>query len=366
MKMNVTFSNLNQSFTSPLSEANQSFTSTFGEVQVISGGTVEDLDTVLDVQDNLIDELKGILATKASGGKAAVIEPLEVTANGEYIAPDGVDGYSPVVVSVPVPEGYIQPEGILEVNENGTHDVTAFASVNVNVQAGGNNTDIEDAILTRTISGDYSNSRVTKIASYSFQYCKELTSIDFPNVETIGTYAFQSCTKLIELNFPKCKTLETGAFTSCNGVQTATFPVLTTVTAAFNSCIGLKTFYAPMLQTAGNQAFYCCSGVVKFDFPCLTSIGTHCFAQASKMSALILRSDTLCSMANTNALTNTPIAKGTGYIYVPAALLSDTDKTKDYRRATNWSTYAAQFRALEDYTVDGTVNGTLDPAKVGG
>lgn len=70
-------------------------------------------------------------------GKKAVIEPLEVTANGEYTAHDGVDGYSPVVVSVPVPDGYIQPEGTLEVNENGTHDVTAFASVNVNVQAGG-------------------------------------------------------------------------------------------------------------------------------------------------------------------------------------------------------------------------------------
>lgn len=67
----------------------------------------------------------------------AVIEPLEVAANGEYNAPDGVDGYSPVVVSVPVPEGYIRPEGTLEVTENGTHDVTAFASVNVNVQAGG-------------------------------------------------------------------------------------------------------------------------------------------------------------------------------------------------------------------------------------
>lgn len=70
-------------------------------------------------------------------GKKAVIEPLEVTVNGEYTAPDGVDGYSPVVVSVPVPEGYIRPEGTLEVNENGTHDVTAFASVNVNVQTGG-------------------------------------------------------------------------------------------------------------------------------------------------------------------------------------------------------------------------------------
>lgn len=101
MRKNVTFSKLNPSFTS-----------TFSEAQVISGG------------------------------KEAVIEPLEVTANGEYTAPDGVDGYSPVVVSVPVPEGYIQPEGTLEVTENGTHDVTAFASVSVNVHASGGADDL--------------------------------------------------------------------------------------------------------------------------------------------------------------------------------------------------------------------------------
>jgi hypothetical protein len=34
---------------------------------------------------------------------------------------------------------------------------------------------------------------------------------------------------------------------------------------------------------------------------------------------------------------------------VPKALLSDDDATKDYRRATNWSTFANQFRAIEDY-----------------
>ena len=76
----------------------------FRETQIVEVGKGEDLDTVLDAQDGLIDELKGILAGKASGGKAAVIEPLEVAENGEYTVPEGVDGYSPVVVSVPVPD----------------------------------------------------------------------------------------------------------------------------------------------------------------------------------------------------------------------------------------------------------------------
>lgn len=54
----------------------------------------------------------------------------------------------------------------------------------------------------------------------------------------------------------------------------------------------------------------------------------------------------------------TPIANGTGYIYVPSALI------EQYKVAENWSTYASQFRALEDYTVDGTITGELDETKI--
>ena len=35
--------------------------------------------------------------------------------------------------------------------------------------------------------------------------------------------------------------------------------------------------------------------------------------------------------------------KGTGYVYVPASLI------ETYKTATNWSAFANQFRAIEDY-----------------
>lgn len=49
-----------------------------------------------------------IVVTATGGGGAAadpVIEPLEVTENGTYEAPAGVDGYSPVIVNVPTGGG---------------------------------------------------------------------------------------------------------------------------------------------------------------------------------------------------------------------------------------------------------------------
>ena len=46
------------------------------------------------------------------------------------------------------------------------------------------------------------------------------------------------------------------------------------------------------------------------------------------------------------------------YIYVPSALIDS------YKAATNWTTFSTQFRALENYTLDGTINGLLDPSKI--
>ena len=54
--------------------------------------------------------IAGYILGLEEGGKKPVITTLTVTANGTYTAPDGVDGYSPVIVGVPdrYDEGYEQ------------------------------------------------------------------------------------------------------------------------------------------------------------------------------------------------------------------------------------------------------------------
>lgn len=93
------------------------------------------------------------------------------------------------------------------------------------------------------------------------------------------------------------------------------------------------------------------------DLPNCVKIGSYSF-HSSKIQTLILRSPSVAMAEHTNIFTTTPIKSGTGYIYVPRSLVDS------YKAATNWSTYAAQFRALEDYTVDGTVDGDIDMSKI--
>lgn len=124
----------------------------------------------------------------------------------------------------------------------------------------------------------------------------------------------------------------------------------------------ITEFKDNILTQLGEYSFYNCPELATVDVPNVTVIGTNAFTWCKKLNTLVLRSNTLCTL--TKDMAQTGIANKTGYIYVPRALLGDDDSTKDYRRATNWSTVASQFRALEDYTVDGTTTGELDETKI--
>lgn len=121
------------------------------------------------------------------------------------------------------------------------------------------------------------------------------------------------------------------------------------------------------ISKVGQYAFYGCTALETVDVPNVTSIEANTFYNCTALTALILRNtQAVCTLANTNALQNSAIAKGTGYIFVPAGQVTA------YKTATNFSTYAEQIRAIEDYTVDGTASGsfqwctgvTLDRTKV--
>lgn len=116
-------------------------------------------------------------------------------------------------------------------------------------------------------------------------------------------------------------------------------------------------FVDNVVTSIGYAALSQCYNLTKVD-TFAKSIGIMGFYGSAQLKTVILRSETMCALETTNAFTSTPIASRTGYICVPRALV-DT-----YKAATNWSTYANQIRAIEDYTVDGTTTGALDESKI--
>ena len=187
---------------------------------------------------------------------------------------------------------------------------------------GGDDAAIIDSLIDKSIT-EISSSRVTSIANYAFYQCGELKTADFPTVKSIGTYAFEACKSLTTANIPATTSISNYAFYYCSSLTTTDFPDATSI---------------------GVQAFCRCSSLTTADFPVAESIDAKAFYYCSKLTALILRKTyAVCRLLNTNAFNSTPIASGTGYIYVPSALVDR------YKAATNWATYADQIRAIEDY-----------------
>ena len=107
-------------------------------------------------------------------------------------------------------------------SKGGTSDKLAYpdgfvSAIGAIETGGGGGSDVEDAIITRTIT-EISNNRVTTIGNYAFGICNALTTVSFPAVTTIGTYAFRDCFLLTSLMLQStrvCTLSSINAFSGC-------------------------------------------------------------------------------------------------------------------------------------------------------
>lgn len=154
-------------------------------------------------------------------------------------------------------------------------------------------------------------------------------------------------TKLVKVDLPYITALSSAAFSGCNKLADVNLPSVTSISAnAFSNCWELEDIILPSLTTFidWGYTFNICEKLKRVVLPVFTgTITTNCFPCKS-LTALVLGANTVCTLNTTNAFpSNTPIAKGTGYIYVRRSLIDP------YKSASNWSNFASQFIALEDH-----------------
>ena len=176
----------------------------------------------------------------------------------------------------------------INITENGTTTLATAGkycdrNIDVNVDVPSNDTELEEQkAITDSILDrsitEYVNDTVDTFGLYAFAYCRSLTKIRCGAVTRLSNYCLRDCAALTEARFDS------------------------------------------LSDTIGNNVFTNCSSLVK----------------------LILPSSNMCQLANVNAFNNTPIANGTGYIYVP-------DNSVDtYKTETNWATFADQIKPISE------------------
>lgn len=227
---------------------------------------------------------------------------------------------------------------IREKNESTTtYKVAEMGAAVRNLPTGGGD---EDAIIQRTISGAYSNDRITTVGVCAFLGCQALTAIDLPNVTQVNRNAFESCIRLSTINLPKVTALDRGVFTN-SAIQQANFPLVTTIgNNCFYAAKHLISANLPLITSLPIDSFRL-STIQTADFAAITNINRTAFTDCTSLETLIIRTPSICVISDISiALRGSKIAAGTGYIYVPDNLVDS------YKAATNWVALANQIKPI--------------------
>ena len=242
-----------------------------------------------------------------------------------------------------------------------------FPELTGSIQTGGGNDKLDELLSGQTAE---LVSNVESIVDYCFYNNKTIASLNLPNCTTIGNSAFAYFSKLKIANIPNVTKLDIRAFWNSQ-IETVYAPKLeyvgsqafygtniteipnankiTTLTDSAFEKTKIVRANLPELVTLGASVFNSITTLISADFgenhrsSGLPGVRSSLFYGCTALETVILRAPVLLAMQNVNAFQNTPIANGTGYVYVPKALI------EDYKVATNWITYAEQLRAIEDY-----------------
>ena len=199
------------------------------------------------------------------GGGGGVITGLTVTENGIYTATGGVDGYSPVNVSVPVPTPVMET---LSVDVNGIYTpgvgVDGYSQVIVDVPQSTTGYTLNQ-IIEGNLGVSVLSSPVTEMKTTGCW--GEVTEVNLPNVQTMPSYAFIGNGYLTNVSINNCEYIND---------------------SAFYGCASLSQIYMPNVKQIGQMAFFG-AGIERLDLSYLSSIiGQQNFTFCSHLSYINL------------------------------------------------------------------------------
>ena len=276
---------------------------------------------------NITGEFNGGVITVDVPAPQFVTETLNVSTNGTYTPGEGIDGYSRVVVDVPI-GGLDQKsltEGTIEIInlDNSASFVASNAFLN-------NNT-------IQTVNLPYA----TTVNSSAFRNCTSLNQVNLPMCSYIGASAFYRCYSLSQVNLPVCSHIENNTFYGCSSLSQVNLPVCSYIgNSVFFNCYSLSQASLPLCKYIGSGAFRTCS-LQSLSLPVCSYIGSLAFYGCSSLSIITIGYSGICSLGDARTFETTQITSSTGSIYVPASLVDS------YKSANYWSYFSTQIFPIE-------------------
>lgn len=336
------------------------------------------------------------------GGGITPTGTKEITIEENGTTEHDVTNFATAQITVDVPE----PSGTTQITSNGTHDVSAYASAEVNVpnpsagtkeisiQSNGQTTeDVTDFasvhIVTAvpepsgeteieiaangTTTHDVSEYASAKIvvnvptggggggADLSGMLDGSITAVSDAEVTELKDYALVYCADLTSVDFPAVTKVGMRAFDECSSLASVNLPLAATIgQSCFQYCEALTEIHLPKATSIPNTGFYGCSHLKKVKADVATSV-FNAFLNCSALEVLDILGGSSwnfnANLGSTNLkslvirATDGVMNCGSSTYFNAQANIYVADALVDaYKSATNWSTYADQIKPLSTYT----------------
>ena len=164
---------------------------------------------------------------------------------------------------------------------------------------------------------------ITRIGSYAFRQCENITQVSIATtVTTIDSYAFSGCTSLTSMVLPdRVTVLGESAFSGCTGLTSMVLPNSVTWLgeSAFSGCTGLTGIaLGNGVTSIGDQAFSGCTGLTIVTIPDnVETIGTFVFQNCTGITDIVIGSGVQSigdwAFSGCSALTGIRVSEGNSY-----------------------------------------------------
>lgn len=179
---------------------------------------------------------------------------------------------------------------------------------------------------------------VLNFGRYIFSKCVNLEEFSFRDFTTsIGDTAycgevFAGCTSLKKVRWSSsCNYIPLKCFQGCTALtEVSNIDHVTRISSgAFDGCSSLTEFKLGESLTHLSGSYY----------------NNAVFNNCTSLDTVVSLPVTVPESTNATTFSGTPIASGTGYIYVP------DESLEDYKAATNWSAYASQIVSISGWQI---------------